>query len=223
MTVLTDIADLAEELCDPRQHTEYVYEWDRNRNRKPVPIRTVQNGLLVQLRAAVQPGRTGEDARTVPRSRPPLLLEALDRHIAIATEVNEWLHMLKLENRPSIEQNIRALVGISAQLGHDGQHTLRSNLRAWRTWAAVMSGWELPPFTPFVACPKVSCGAKGRLRIDATRKTGYCAACDTIWDDTDGSIGVLAAYISAETEKPHVKVPIRSGILGHGGWAERRS
>ncbi len=221
--LLVDIAELAEELCDARPHTEHVYDWDHNRNRKSRPVVTVQEGLLAQLRKAIQPSQTGDEGRSVPRSRPPLLLEALDRHIAITTAVNEWIHDLRLENRTAVEANIRSLVGATSRLDYDGTHALRRDLRHWRTWAAVMSGWELPPFTPFVPCPKLNCGAKGRLRIDPTRKTGFCTNCKTVWDELDGSIGILATYISAETEKPHLRIPIRSGTEGHGGWAERRS
>lgn len=224
---LVEIADLAEELADPRQHTERIYGWTKQRNRKVVRLHTtIQPGLVTQLRDAVYTLFLTTDGQA-PRgratlSRPPLQLEALSRLMDIALDTNEWMHDTRLPNRGGIEPNIRALVGAAPRLDCDLQHNLLTDLRRWRGWAAVMSGWALPPYQPHVPCPNPECGKHGTLRIVAERQTATCSECKHIWDDTDGSIRMLARYIAAENARPRIKVPIGSTASGHGGWTARR-
>lgn len=223
---LVEIAELAEELCDPRQHIERIYRWTASRNRKFVRQHiTIQPGLLEQLGNAIQAATVADDngRRTIPASRPPLLLEALARQIDISVAVNEWMARTVTTNRGTNESNIRALVGTAPRLDSTTQHTLLHDLRRWRSWAAVMSGWALPPYQPHVVCPMPDCGQLGTVRIVLERKTGLCVACGATWDERDGSINLLAAYIEAETSKPHERVPVGSTVLGHGGWSERRT
>lgn len=221
--LLLEIASLASELTDRRPHTERIHEWDHNRNRKTRTYSTVQDGLLQQLADAVIPSIAGEQGRSVPKSRPPLLTEALSRKIEIGYSVNGWIHTTQLENRVTTEANIRALVGHAPQLENQLQRHLWTDLRRWRSWAAVLTGWDLPPLTPYVPCPKLGCGTTGSLRVIPDRKTGYCNSCGTVWDDSDGSIGVLAEYIKSEGAKPKRRLPIGSTVQGHGGWAERKA
>lgn len=224
---IIEIAELAEELCDPRSHTEPVYGWTKQRNKTLIRQHTTtQAGLIQQLRAAVRhPAVHDEQAvrgRETP-SRPPLQLEALARIMDITLLANEWLSTTRTVHRGDVESNIRALVGAAPRLDSDAQHRLLHDLRRWRGWAAVMTGWALPPYQPHVTCPRSECAQLGTLRIILERKTGLCVACQTVWDDRDGSINLLATYIASETAKPHVKVAIRSTVQGHGGWTERRS
>lgn len=224
---LVEIAELAEELCDPRQHTERIYGWTRQRNRKVIKLhKTIQPGLITQLRDAVHtPAGLADDQTQRSRatlSRPPLQLEALARLMDIALLSNEWIHHIRAVNRGPIESNIHALVGAAPGLDRDQQHQLLHDLRRWRGWAAVLSGWALPPFQPMVTCPNPECGKLGTLRIVAERQTATCGECRHIWDDTDGSIRMLARYIAAENSRPRVRVQVRSTAAGHGGWAGRR-
>lgn len=223
---LVEIAELAEELCDPTEHVEQIYGWTKQRNRKLLRThRTTQAGLLQQLRVAVAHGghTEQEGIKTVPSSKPPLLIEALGRMISIEISVNEWISGQRLVNRGRAEPNIRALVGAAGGFDEGIRRMLLSDLRRWRGWAAVMSGWALPPYSPDVKCPVSDCGERATIRIVLERKTGICMACETRWDDRDGSINVLARYIEAETAKDHERVPVGSTVQGHGGWSERRT
>lgn len=223
---LVEIADLAEELCDPRQHTERIYGWTPSRHRKVIRVhKTIQAGLLEQLRDAIRSaaGADEQGRRVIPGSRPPLLLEALTRQLIIVTGVNEWMSHHRIENRTAVEANIRSLVGAAPNMPSDSRIELLRDLRRWRSWAAVMSGWANPPLQPHVACPNPDCSTISSLRIIPDRKSGYCTACEHIWDDRDGSINLLADYIKAETNRERIKVKILSSVQGHGGWAERRT
>lgn len=224
--LLIDIAALAEELAEPRKHTEPLPEWDASRNKKvrSVYVTNVPS-LLEQLRDAVYPGNTPSDGngpRGIPMSKPPLLIEALSRDVQIGLAITGWISNLGLTNRFEREANVRALVGAAPHLEHDQLAELRTDLRRWRNWAAVLTGWALPPLTPHVPCPEVDCATMGSLRIILDRRSGYCSACNAVWDDRDSSINILAAYIQAETAKPRRRTRIGSGAEGHGGWAERR-
>jgi hypothetical protein len=222
---LVEIADLAEELCDATQHVERIYGWTPSRHRKLINEHvTIKSGLIDQLREAIFGTTATEDEgrRSIPSSKPPLLLEALARLLDITIGSNEWIHRTREVNRGDLESNVRALVGAAGRLDSSVRIELLVDMRRWRSWAAVMSGWALPPYQPHVACPMSTCGKLSSIRIILERKTGLCVECQTVWDDRDGSINLLAAYIAEETAKPHERVPVGSTVAGHGGWSERR-
>lgn len=220
--IITDIADLAEELCDPHRHRQQRYGWDKQRHKIRLPDHiTTQAALLTQLHQAVVPllSQAADDAGGMfaANSRPPLQLEALDRHHAITVAAAGWCSSQGLRAKLTARDNIRALVGHTNRLGDDHLHMLRADLRRWRNWAATMSGWESIT-RPRALCPVVECGAKNTLRVNLSTEAGMCAACGSSWDAT--TIGILAAHISAE--KPAQAAPrIRSGVQGNGGWTTR--
>ena len=199
--VLQLIADVASELADPRQHTERVRTgWTAARNPVFTAHTTIQPGLLAQLYESVIPGSAEQEgARSTPGSRPPLALEALSRHSAIVIAVTRWCWTLRLELRDTVEGNLRALVGAAAQLDDDTARTLLSEMRAWRRWCAVMTGWESPLFAPRAPCPV--CETLGTLRVNLSAASAFCTACGSGWDREDGGIEVLARHIRAVTDR----------------------
>lgn len=215
MTALTDIADLAEELCDPRQHTEPIYGWSASRHRIKVRDHiTVRPGLLVELRDAIAPLLGGLDeggARGVPKSTPPVQIDALDRYVDIEVKALGWCKELGIQPRDTLAATVRKLVG--APLG-DRARDLRADLRRWRNWSATIAGWEAV-FSPDAACPVTGCEKRGTLRINLVRQTAFCTECRCWWDET--TIQGLALYLKAD-EVEHRRVPVRSGTAGNGGW-----
>jgi len=221
-TTINDIVDLAEQLCDPHRHRESLWEWTPSRHRRKTGEHiTTQPGLLIQLHQAVVPllSQAADDAggAFTARSRPPLQLEALDRHHAITIAAAGWVTGQGLRLKLTARDNIRTLVGHTGRLDTDHLHMLRADLRRWRNWAATMSGWETT-YRPRANCPIIECGAKNTLRVNLGSETGICAACGAAWDAA--TVGILANHIS--NEKPAQPAPeIRSGIQGNGGWATR--
>lgn len=225
MSDLATLADLAEELCDARQHIERVWDRDHHRNRRlRRAYTTTQPGLLAQLAEAVTEATAVPDdggGHSVPGSRPPGAWEAMARHSAITVAAARWCWSLRVEQRDSVEGNIRALVGVGGQLDRDTLAALVAEARVWRHAAAVMTGWASPSFTPQVACPIVDCGRVNVIRVNLDRSIALCTACESRWsdDDGDGSFAVLAAYVESATEKRATeRVKIRSGRSGNGGW-----
>lgn len=220
--LLAPIAELAEELCDARQYREPIYEWV-GRNRKLVRvITTTQTGLINQLREAINPGNSsGDTARPVPASRPPLQLEALDRLIAIEQAAHNWTNTLHLQPRLYLESTIRHLVDGAARTDDNTRTAILSDMRRWRGWAAVMTGWASPPMTPYVRCPNPDCGQLATLRILPERRSALCAHCNHVWDDTDGTFATLGTWIIGQADNPPPRLRIHSARAGHGGWASR--
>lgn len=218
MTLQVAIADLAEELCDPRQHREQRWGWSASRHKVRLADHiTIQPGLLAQLHDAVAPLLASLDepgARGVPSSTPPLQLDALDRYLDIAVNAASWCHLLGVRTRLDPADNIRGLAG-----AQHGEHAaaLLHDLRRWRGWAATMTGWR-SIYAPRAACPVIECGRTGTLRINLDRGTGICIACRSWWDET--TITILAQHI-ANTSDGHEPIRVRSGWAGHGGWASR--
>lgn len=219
--LLTTIAELAEELCDPRQYREPIYEWvGRNRKLTRVIV-TTQAGLIDQLRESVHPTNTGEGGHTVPASRPPLQLEALDRLVAIERAAFGWTRALHLPPRGYAEGDIRALVDGAARADDDTRHALNTDMRRWRGWAAVMTGWASPPLTPYIRCANPECAQLATLRVLPERRTATCAACGHVWDDTDGTFAALGTYVVTQARTAPPRLRIHSSTAGHGGWANR--
>lgn len=221
---LVDIAAIAEELCEPHQHTEQIVDRDpadRRKRRRRIWV-TTQPGLISQLKTASEghgDGRTEQGGSRVPGSRPPGFWEALARHSAISIDVVRWCWELNLDIRDTPEAGIRALVGAATNLDDSTARDLLAALRGWRHQAAVMTGWAHPAFAPAVNCPIVDCGRHATIRINTDRMVAWCIACDSRWDDEAGAIRTLARYIEARTgSSPHRRPRIRSGKQGNGGW-----
>lgn len=207
MSVHDTIRDLADELCDPHQHAEVIPFWDNNRNRKFRRHITVQPGLLAQLYQSVMPASSSSEphAGGIPGSRPPLAVEALSRHDEIAMAVLRWCTSLRLTTRVSVESNVRQLAAAAQQFDEADARVLLSEMRQWRRWCAVLTGWENLYRPARVPCPVVDCGRTNTLRVNLTAKTAMCHACAATWSEDDGTITVLANYIQAVTSADRVR------------------
>lgn len=200
--LLRDIADTADALTEPHQHAEPVYDYDHHRNRRMKRAYvTTQPGLLRALAEAIEPATKPEgDQRAAGyRSAPPLCLEAVSRLAVIHIAAVRWCWSLKVELRDTTESNIRGLVGAAGSLDDDTAHSLLDELRQWRTWAAVMTGWQSPAYSPKVNCPVDGCGKPNTIRINLARKSALCVECHATWDES--TIGILADYIRTSTDK----------------------
>lgn len=219
---LTQLADLVDELTQPRQHTERIWDRDKHRNKR---LRrawtTVRPGLLTQLVEAITeatPGPTDGTGHTIPASRPPGCWEAAARHSEITAGAAFWCWELDLDQRDTVEGNLHALVGAYPALNEDIQARLLAAVRRWHTLAATMTGWATESFRPDVPCPV--CDRHGVLRVHLDRDAGFCTNhdCKATWNaDT---IGVLRDYIRTMSDAPtrERRPRIRSGRQGNGGW-----
>jgi hypothetical protein len=200
--MLQDIADTADALTEPHQHLEPIWDYDQHRNKRMRRVfATVQPGLIRALVEAVTPA-TKPDGDVRPagyRSAPPLCLEAVSRLAVIQIGVVGWCWSLKVDIRDTTESSLRGLVGAAPTMDSDTQATFLDELRQWRTWCAVMTGWQSPAYSPAVTCPVDQCGKPNTIRINLTRKTGMCTACHATWDED--TIGILADYIRTTTSK----------------------
>lgn len=200
--LLAGITEAADELTEPHRHTERIRDWDANRNAKYRTHVTTQPGLLAQLYQAVTPSGSAGEASTGSSfgSRPPLAVEALSCHLTITVAVMDWCAHLGTTVRATVESNLRALVGAAPKLDADNQRALLADLKAWRRWCAVLTGWETLYQPGGVACPNVDCGQANTLRINLTNRTAMCKACGAAWAEDDGSITILADHIRSMTD-----------------------
>ncbi len=206
---LTDILDSAEALTDPRQHSEPRYEWDANRNKKPVdPYRTIVPGLIQQLRDLAEEGSTSGDesgVRSVPDSRPPGEFDAVSLIAAITFGAAWRAGQVGLKARDTAEGNIRSIVGTISTLDSDTQHDIRRELMSWRRQADVILGWEQPPIELVAPCPVVDadgygtpCGARGTLVAQRDGSGARCVKCGAVWDEK--TVGMLFEHVRRYTE-----------------------
>lgn len=221
--LLLDIADVADELTNPRQNVERIQDansYGHKRVRRAWVV--ILPSLLDQLALAVIPGESyieEEAGRSVFESRPAARLDAVDRLLAIEVGAAAWCRRSGLVLRDTTVGNIRAMVGAASAIGSDNQAQLLGDLRAWRTWAATLTGWERPPDAPRAACP--SCAKFNTLRIRLARRTGCCVACGAWWDDT--TIGLLAEHIRLTTETTGDTRPLRTAaVRARRDWEARR-
>lgn len=195
MTELATIADAADSLTNPVRVREPIPYWDANRNRKIRYHEHTLPSLLDRLGAAVTPGEVyveddGGHVHRTPRSTPPARLEAINAAMQIEAGAAMWCIRLGLNLREDAVGNIRQLVG--ANLNSDQAADLLRDLRHWYGWAATLTGWRRPPWTPQAPCP--FCGDRS-LRVRLDTKTAACVSCREAW--TEDTIGLLAEHLRA--------------------------
>ena len=196
-SLILRIAGDVQALVEPRKHVEPYYEWV-NRHRKLRAHKTEQPSLLDQLSYLADEPLAPEQAepgRSVPKSRLPGGEDALDRLMAIEAGSAKWVSVyLRRDLRPTVEENLRLLVGASTHLRrHVDLVDLADDVHRWHGWAATLTGWQTPPWRPRVACPL--CERTGSLRVHLDAKRATCLGCGEVWSDEDGTIVLLADYI----------------------------
>lgn len=200
--LITQVAADIHLLVEPRQHTEPYFTWTKARHRKLEKHVTNHGSLLEQLRAELPPSDSDPDTEGPAGSaegRPPLALDVLDLLLRLDQGCTRWVQSLRRDLRATLEDNLRLLVGASTRMDDAELKTLAADIRHWHATAETLTGWQSPPFTPRAACPM--CERMGTLRINPEKKRGICVECRTTWEETDGSIGLLADYIRA-TDRP---------------------
>ena len=131
---------------DPRLHKQL--EADINQLTRPIHMAVRRSivthpPLLDQLDAAAFPGRgtQGPERRTVPTSRPPLALSAVDALLGIATELDQWRTRLTLPTAGT-KRTLAAVPAAAQQLAPTIAEWLTLDVHNWWHTAAVQSGWR---------------------------------------------------------------------------------
>lgn len=98
--------------------------------------------LLDQLHEAAIPGRTTDTGRrTVPTSRPPLGLGALDALIAISSELDQWRTRITLPTAAT-KRTLQAIPAAAENLAPAIAEWLTLDVHHWWHTAATHSGWK---------------------------------------------------------------------------------
>lgn len=208
-SMLQDIAEVADELTDRRKHRQPYEVWTPSRHRRLQHWETDQPGLLEQLRELFEPGAGGEEGRRRKGDGPPtpLNLEAASLHTVITIAAFRWCSRLDVDQRATVEDNVRALVGAAAGVDSDRQAELLADLKGWHRRAQLLTGWTSAPFRPAAGCPY--CDRGNVLVINLAAKSAFCAneECGAVWRDHGdadkdwGSIYVLAEHIRQTAER----------------------
>lgn len=226
--LLAEIADAADELTNPIRCEERLETPDGSKHvagrngRAPKKIFTaILPSLLTQLRHAVIPGETyseEEHAHTPPGSRPAARLDAVASLLRIEAAVTVWSNRLDLDWRTTTAAQIRGLVGAAPRLFSGDLRRLASDVAAWRTWAAVTTGWERPADAPRGTCP--ACAALNTIRVRLATKKAICISCGAYW--TEDTIGVLAAHITMPRATTDTKALRTAAVMARREWEARR-
>jgi hypothetical protein len=195
-TQLADLLAAADALTQPIHHVERIY--DRPGGRQPRGLKRVwitnQPSLLDQLANAVIPGEVyAEDqngAKLVPRSIPPARLEAINALLMIEAGAAMWVARVRLTLRETATDNIRALIG--ASLTSDLIEEATGDMRRWYGWAATLTGWQVPAWTPQAPCPLCD---ERTLRVRLDKRTATCVSCSESW--TEDTVELLGRHVRA--------------------------
>lgn len=204
--ILQDIADAASALCDGKEHSEPRWEWDRNRNKKPLePHKTIVPGLIQQLRDNQEPGGSGDSGGSGGPDTVPVALTAVSllQSIEYGSRFRASAWGVAPGQRRQAEDFVRGLVGASPSRPSDDQFELRSELTSWMYQAEIICGWRLPPRELPAPCPL--CDARGTLMAypDAENPKARCVGCGSRWAEvpnprfSEGSIRILAEHVIA--------------------------
>ncbi|TDB82958.1 hypothetical protein E1091_18540 [Micromonospora fluostatini] len=225
--LVDELRGIAAQLTDTYRTHVPTYTKTRGGRIKLVGVHTEDHpGLLAQLDDVAVHGVSSTDdtpgARPVPQSRPPGTWDPLAAYVEIDAEIAGWCAALDLRRRATVQGDVRQLAGAAGEpriVNDDQADALYRAMRAWRTRAAALIGWAAEPYRPRATCPVLTCGRAGTLRVALARRAAYCTDCRSVWDDTDGSIRVLAEHIAAQTDARSVTSErVRSGRSGHGAW-----
>jgi hypothetical protein len=200
--MLADIAETADALTDSYVHVQDYEVWDANRHKKLRKHRTRQPGLLQQLRTLVEVLGQGDGAgRAKAEGSPaPLNLEAASLLMVVTMAAFRWCNRLDLEQRDTVEDNVRALVGAAGATTSDLQRDLLTDMRGWHRRSSILTGWTTPPFRPRAGCPWC---ARPTLVVNLDARTAFCAneECGAGWreeadlDNGWGSIFDLGEHV----------------------------
>ena len=198
-----DITEAAKALADPHPHFEPRWEWDANRNKKPLPpYRTTVPSLIQQLRDAAEPGVDGEAGGTGGAESCPVAIDAVSLLASIELGAAMRVRACGLTIRLQAEDNVRALIDAANHLpsrpdddhpDQPSQWALRAELRSWQHQAEVITGWKTPARALFAPC--MECGARGTVlaRVGPEAQQAICVACDTRWDG-EAEMAVLGRH-----------------------------
>lgn len=202
MTPLERITAAVDELIEPRTHREALAPGEAPKSARTG--KTIHGAVLTHVPSLldqldhVPPGGGVERGQRIPGSRPQAHLDALDTLIEIDHESARAILDLGGTDRGTTEANLRALIGLATGHPDDDIKDLSYTAWAWRTRAAVITGWELPARTPNNTCPVCDHRGTLRVRVDTSTGTGtgFCLNCRTAWDEQQ--IGLLAEHIRYE-------------------------
>ena len=198
--VLPLLAEAVDELTKPHTHREQIsrYEnggWIHERHHTHVPP------LLQQLRAAVEPSSSAQSGKSTFSSRPSARIDAIDTLRHIERQVDDWLvRRCGAERRHTLEDDLRALIGLASTLTDEEQWDLTRDARRWAYSARITTGWEVRAFEPANTCP--ICSERGGLRVrvgdgvTSSEATALCTRCRAVWEPEN--IGLLAEHIRYE-------------------------
>lgn len=143
MTIYTSVppAILRRSHADVEQLTQPIHVAIRGRISTHPP-------LLDQLRAAATPSRQqqGPERRSVAKSKPPLVVDAVDAHATILVELSGWHARLRLPSPPAGQDwqktVMRTLAHRLADLAPAIADWAARDIQEWWRLAAVHTGWR---------------------------------------------------------------------------------
>lgn len=196
---LTHLGDLVDQLCDTTTTEIPLHTWSPSRHKRMTAVTTIRHQPLIDALATAIHGRGHSEqggGRSVPGSRPPLDLGALDRYRAIEQGVDHWRNVFGTARRDNLKSDLRGLVG-GASTAYSGLvDQLAAEAGKWVSWCRVIAGWDTPAWRPNAPCPVVDCGAKA-LRVRLDKRTAICVACGETWGND--RIELLGRHIHATT------------------------
>jgi hypothetical protein len=179
-----------------RTFTPITY-WDANRHRRTRQHEVNHLPLLEALLEAAYPGSTGErGGRSVPGSRPPLRLDAIDRYVQVQQEAKLWRRRLQID-AAGLVATVKGFGVHASQIDAEALTELTGAARCWVVWAETATGERAPLFAPDAPCPV--CERRHGLRVNVAEQRAYCRHCTSWWDES--SIGVLGAHVARWTER----------------------
>jgi len=165
---------------------------------------TTNPPLITQLHTAVEAsGGSEEGPRPAFTSKPAARIDAIDAYTRIDLEAAKWVRQLGEDDPTDTASCITRIAGLAASAHYCDEkpkpgcctvHAIEADVRSWWNTARILTGWDIPAWSPANTCPL--CGVRGLLRIRLAQHVGMCVGCHETWGPE--SIGLLADHIRAE-------------------------
>jgi hypothetical protein len=204
------IDELIDDLTKPQHHPVHLSAWHPTSHRTTTATCHIPHpSLLDQVREQIQdPTNAPRDGATTHRAfdgKSPVSDHAL--YVLILIEAGA-AHLVETHGQPlraTVEDNLRALVGIHTRLEPDEAKELTRTVNSWRTTALVAANWTDQPIH-LDDIPCLACGEPGELRVVFYPEgAAWCGACRETWDTN--TIGLLGEYVAQFPDRPKKRRP----------------
>jgi hypothetical protein len=217
--LLDELSEAVTDLVEAQEATERYYVWSKMRHKKWRMHHTAHPSLLDMLRERAEPSTQrgdiiGGGRRSGDAPPAPVDMRAVGALSVIRHNATVWLGTFGAKPSTSLDDDLVRLRGYGERSDQLTLVKLVRSVRAMRSTASTVAGWEVSPDPSGVRCPNCGKlpGPHRGLRIWLEKERAGCLSCGYIWQS--GQLAILARRIEAEQRGQDAPAPVSETPAG---------